>query len=55
MTKGFQLPVPNSARWVATPNSGRKISILSNKVKTKQMGVLLVATDVLSRNISFLS
>ena len=41
----------NNARRVATPNAARKISNLSSKVKTKQMGALLVATDVLSTRI----
>ena len=40
--------MPNGARRVAGPNSGHKISNLPNKVTTKQLGALLVATDVLS-------
>ena len=34
-------------------NSGRKIPNLPNKIKTKQMGSLLAATDVLSTRITF--
>ena len=45
--------MPNIACRVATPNSGPKIPNLPNKVKTKQMGALLVAIDVLSTRISF--
>ena len=45
--------MPNIARRVATPNFGPKISNSPYKVKTKQMGALLVATDVLSTRISF--
>ena len=40
----------NGARRVAGPNSGQKMSNLSNKITTKQLGALLVATDVLSTN-----
>ena len=53
LLRGSELPVPNIARRAATPNFGRKISNLPFKVKTKQMGALLVATDVLSTRISF--
>ena len=45
--------MPNIKCRVATPNSGRKISNLPNKVETKQMGASLVAIDVLSTRISF--
>ena len=47
--------MPNIARRVATPNYGLKISNLPNKVKTKQMGALLVAIYVLSTKIYFFS
>ena len=45
----FQL---NSACLVATPNSGRKISNLPNKVKTKLMGALLVAINFRSTTMA---
>ena len=45
--------MPNIARRVATPNFGPKISNSPYKVKTEQMGALLVATDVLSTRIYF--
>ena len=45
--------MPNPVRRVATPNFGQKISNFSNKVKTKHMGALLVATGLLSTRISF--
>ena len=52
---GSEHPVPNIVHRVATPNFGPKISNSPYKVKTKQMGALLVATDVLSTRISFFS
>ena len=53
LLRGSELPVQNGARRLGTPNSGRKISNLSHKDKTKQMGTLLEAIDVLSMRISF--
>ena len=45
--------MPKIARRAATPNFGPKISNSPNNVKIKQMGALLVATDVLSTRIPF--
>ena len=50
---GFELPLPNGAHWVATNNIWPKISNLSNKVKTKQLGSLLVATGFLRTRVFF--
>ena len=49
------LQMPYSVYWVATPNAGPKILNLPNMVKTKQMGTLLVAIDVLSARIYLFS
>ena len=53
--EGSELPMPNIARRVAMLSYGPKISNLPNKVKTNQMGALLVAIDVLSTKRYFLS
>ena len=45
MTKLLRGVQAHNAKYYATPNAGRKIPNLPNKVKTKQMGVLLVAID----------
>ena len=54
LLRGSELPnLPNSVRRVAMPNSAQRISNLTNKVKTKQIGTLLLSIDVLSARISF--
>ena len=50
---GPEVPVPNIGRVAATPIFGPKISNPANKVKTKHMGALLVATGLLCTRISF--
>ena len=45
--------MPNIGRVAATPIFGPKIPNLANKVKTMQMGALLVATGLLFIRISF--
>ena len=50
---GPEVPVPNIGRVAATPIFGPKISNSANKVKTKHVGALLVATGLLCTRISF--
>ena len=48
---GSELLMSNIACRVATPYSGPKILNLLNMAKTKQMGALLVAIEVLNSSI----